>query len=156
MSSRPVYCIDANFFLNLKYFYFMDVFVSLKSNLETLAQEERIVISKAVLDELERKEDEIFSWVKSTFPRVEDIDVDQANILPDIVDKNSTWTEGERTPADPIVIALAETKGYIVVTHEKKSPFNHGANNRIPAVCEHRSVNCLHTNEFFKEEGWLF
>lgn len=153
---NPIYCLDTNFFIYLKRYYFPEVFVTLKKNLENLAKEERIIMSKFVLDELERQADEISKWVKTNFPRVEDIDNDQEKILHAIIQQNKKWAEGEKTPADPFIIALAEVKGFVVVTHEKRFSFNEGANNRIPAVCEYRKVTCLHTKEFFKQEGWLF
>lgn len=156
MPDNPIYCLDTNFFINLKCYYFLDVFVSLKQNLEQLNKINRVVISKYVLDELSRQDDKIFQWVKKNFTNVEDLDEQQSQILHNIVTKNEKWTQGENTPADPFIIALAEIKGYTVVTHERKAPFNQGANNRIPAVCEHRGVKCCHTSDFFKKERWQF
>jgi len=157
MGNNTVYCLDTNFFINLKGYYFFDVFKTLKENLEHLAQTKRIVVHKAVLDEIERKDDEISKWVKATIKVVEDIDENQAKILPDIIIENNIgWTKGEKTPADPFIIALAEVKGYTVVTQEKALQYNKGANNRIPAICKNRGVSCICVADFFKSEGWSF
>lgn len=156
MHKNTIYCLDTNFFIDLKWFYFLDVFTTLKDNLENLAKSGRIVIHKTVLEEIERKDDDISKWIKANIKIVEDIDDDQAKILPDIVTEHSDWIKGEKTPADPFIIALADVKGYTVVTREKIVPYNHGANNRIPAICNKRGVSCICVKDFFKAEDWTF
>jgi len=156
MSKDTIYCLDTNFFIDLKRFYFFGVFKTLKANLENLAQTGRIVIHKTVLDEIKRQDDDVSKWVKTTIKMVEDIDDDQKEILPDIIAENTNWTKGEKTPADPFIIALAEVKHYTVVNREKVAPYNKGANSRIPAVCEKRGVLCICVEDFFKAEGWSF
>lgn len=156
MDEDIIYCLDANFFIDLKSFYFFDIFKTLKKNLESLALAKRIVIHKTVLDEIERKDDDISKWVKDNIKKVEDIDDLQAKILPDIVIEHGEWIKGEKTPADPFIIALAEVRKYTVVTREKIVQYNKGANNRIPAICKNRGVSCISVEDFFKAEGWSF
>ena len=50
-----------------------------------------------------------------------------------------------KTPADPYVVALAESEGYVVVADEttKNRP-----NRKIPGVCRQRKIRCLTLAEF--------
>jgi len=54
---------------------------------------------------------------------------------------------GEKTPADPYVIALAEREGYVVVADEStKRP-----NRKIPGVCQQRGTRCITLDQFIEE-----
>jgi Domain of unknown function (DUF4411) len=55
---------------------------------------------------------------------------------------------GEKTPADPYVVALAQWEKYVVVADEtrKKRP-----NRKIPGVCKQLQIRCLTLDEFVLE-----
>jgi uncharacterized protein DUF4411 len=55
---------------------------------------------------------------------------------------------GEKTPADPYVVALAELEGYVVVADEtcRKRP-----NRKIPGVCQQRKIRCITLSLFVEE-----
>ena len=54
---------------------------------------------------------------------------------------------GEKTPADPYVIALAEREGYVVVADEStKRP-----SRKIPGVCKDRKTPCITLDQFLEE-----
>jgi predicted nucleic acid-binding protein len=55
---------------------------------------------------------------------------------------------GEKTPADPYVIALAQWEKYVVVADEtcRKRP-----NRKIPGVCKQLQIRCLTLDEFVSE-----
>jgi len=54
---------------------------------------------------------------------------------------------GEKTPADPYVVALAETENYVVVADESRKR----ANRKIPGVCDQRGIRCLTLAQFIVE-----
>lgn len=55
---------------------------------------------------------------------------------------------GEKTPADPYVVALAQWEKYVVVADEtcRKRP-----NRKIPGVCKQLQIRCLTLDEFVLE-----
>ena len=55
--------------------------------------------------------------------------------------------------ADALVIALAEERGFAVVTSEKQGSKDFP---KITTVCEWRNVECLNLLELFEREGWKF
>jgi hypothetical protein len=52
--------------------------------------------------------------------------------------------------ADPFLIALAQSEGATIITHEKNDP------NKIPAVAAYYKVTSIDLFEFFKERGLKF
>jgi len=54
--------------------------------------------------------------------------------------------------ADPFVIARAASEGRTVVTMELLKPNSA----KIPSICAHFGVPCLHLEEFMEAEGWQF
>lgn len=54
--------------------------------------------------------------------------------------------------ADAFIVASAKIRGGTVVTQEKWKP--NGA--KIPNVCEHFDVPCMNTEQFLKQQDWIF
>jgi len=57
-----------------------------------------------------------------------------------------------RGAADPFVIALAQERGFAVVTAERSKP----SKPRIPDVCALLKVPCMTLVEMFRQEKWAF
>lgn len=87
-----------------------------------------------VLEELERKDDELLAWARRqadlVLPLDDRVQITARDIVarfPNFVDANAT-----ETSADPFVVALARVHGLTVVTQERP---NQGRP-RIPNVCD--------------------
>ncbi|NYZ78672.1 DUF4411 family protein [Candidatus Micrarchaeota archaeon] len=164
MSDDTIYVADSSALIEIQRKYPNDVFKTLWDNLSSLADEDRIIAPKQVLDEINRfvREDYLKTWTaahKSIFKEPTTANIQKvAEILarfPKLIDSSSEFEQ-----ADPYVIALALCKDpqaklfenvRIVVTEES---FMH--ENKIPFVCGKFSVGCINTIEFFRREGWEF
>jgi hypothetical protein len=56
---------------------------------------------------------------------------------------------GEKTPADPFVVALAELEGYVVVCDESRVTRR---NRKIPSACKQRGIKCMTLDELVATE----
>ncbi|MBM4135570.1 MAG: DUF4411 family protein [Nitrospira sp.] len=165
MDLFPGYCIDTNALIDLwRRRYAPDVFRSLWKNLENLISQGRLIAPREVLNELEKygdKNDELLKWVKQHKEMFKDLDDDQLNQVRDILKHFPTLVDTNKTTpeADPFVIALAMSKGWMVITSEQPANLtaNPSARPKIPNVCEHFNTKCIYELlEFFREEKWVF
>ncbi|RLF47646.1 MAG: hypothetical protein DRN20_05690 [Thermoplasmata archaeon] len=162
------YCIDTSALIDMwRKYYPKDVFPGVWDDLASLIRQKILIAPRQVLDELERREDELLKWAKDHKEMFIEPDEDlivqtmdvirtisemckERNVRPPALDK--TIEE-----ADPFVIALAECRGFIVVSQEKPHP--KGAP-RIPDICERRCVKHLSVTEFFVRQhevrGWKY
>lgn len=161
----PGYCIDTNALIDLwRRRYAPDVFRSLWKNLENLISEGRLIAPREVLNELEKygdKNDELLKWAKKHKEMFKDLDYDQLNQVRDILKHFPTFVDTNKTTpeADPFVIALATSKGWMVITPEQPANLtaNPAARPKIPNVCEQSNTKCIYELlEFFREEKWVF
>ena len=114
-----------------------------------------IIASEEVLEELRRKDDEVYRWARERsrmfIPLYPDIQQSVINILtnyPRLIDNRRN-----RSGADPFVIALAQIENCAVVTYETLS---HSSNRpRIPDVCKSIGIRCISMTELFREQGWV-
>ncbi len=134
-----------------------DVIPALWDRMDGLIAEGRLLASKEVLFELERKEDSLHAWCKdrdAMFIEIDDaIQVHMATVMgryPKLVD-----TAKGKSGADPFVIALAlaHEPALTVVTDEKggsaRSP-------RIPYVCQQEGIRCISLLDLIREQRWTF
>jgi hypothetical protein len=111
--------------------------------------------SEEVLVELKRKADEVYNWALDReamfIPTDEDIQRPVSNILS--CHERLVDTRRNRSGADPFVIALAEVKGYTVVTYETRV----GNPNKpyIPDVCDGLGIRSMSFLEFIREQVWV-
>lgn len=148
------YCIDTNALIDLGHrTYPFAVFPSLKAKVENLIQEGRLISPVQVIDELLRGTDDLGAWAKQV-GLFSGFDQNQSAIVAEIMQMQPPLVDinKQTDSADPFVIALAETKGFTVVTSEvwcdsqKKT--------KIPNVCKARGVRCLNVLEFIEEQKW--
>jgi Domain of unknown function (DUF4411) len=124
-------------------------------HLGVLAEEGRLRASIEVLNELQRKEDELLVWCKDRKEKLfveidDDIQTHLSRIMgnhPRLVD-----TVKGRSSADPFVIALAATMNpsMIVVTEEYEGK------TRIPDVCIAESIEYCRLADLIERENWKF
>jgi Domain of unknown function (DUF4411) len=124
-------------------------------HLGVLAEEGRLRASIEVLNELQKKEDELLVWCKDRKEKLfveidDDIQTHLSRIMgnhPRLVD-----TVKGRSSADPFVIALAATMNpsMIVVTEEYEGK------TRIPDVCIAESIEYCRLADLIERENWKF
>jgi hypothetical protein len=114
-----------------------------------------VVVPREVYDELKVGNDDLFGFVKSHAPTmVKELDEEQAKLTFAILAEFRGLVELNRsTPeADPYVIALAQQKGWKVVTCETLS--SSSAKPKIPNVCSKYKIPCLTPLEFIETMKW--
>lgn len=159
-----VYCIDTSAWIEMKERYPFGIFPSLWNKLNALIEGNRLISTQQVYEELKKKDDEIFQWVKQRKKMFKELDQEQVILAQDIITKFPQLIDPQKeTPdADPFVIALALVKKRdltllgdqcIVTTEEKLGSRNKP---KIPDVCGHYALKHFSSLEFFNNEGWRF
>jgi hypothetical protein len=108
-----------------------------------------------VLEELDRKDDDLKKWARQRRGMFWDPTVDVQRIttrimtaLPNLVDVNRG-----RSMADPFVVAQASVLRAAVITQERrgsaKSP-------RIPEACDIEGLRCIRRVDLVIDSGWRF
>jgi hypothetical protein len=131
-----------------------DVFPSIWERMKGAASEGKIFIIDEVLSELKRKDDGAHEWFESHGEMVISIDAKiQASVAeimhkyPKIID-----TRRNRSGCDPWVVALAQVRGFSVVTAER--PSGSLARPKIPDICVDMALPHMDVVEFFRRQGW--
>lgn len=152
-----MYAIDASaLFDGWTRWYPMDVMPTLWERIDGLIQQGRLVAPEEVFLEIKRGNDSLIKWTKDR--KVMFLPPDQALDIgvQDIVNRFPMFLP-ERSPdgvwADPYVIALARSRGGIVVTGEKAAASNAKAP-KIPNVCAALGVESMGFLELIRKEGW--
>jgi hypothetical protein len=113
------------------------------------------LVSEEVFEELSRKEDDLFGWMKR-FRNVitPHTDVVQAAVTR-ILESHPLLIKARknRSGGDPFVIAVAMCHHGCVVTQE--GPGSATAP-RIPDVCQHYRIGWQPLRDLIKEQGWRF
>ncbi|MGH9633148.1 MAG: DUF4411 family protein [Bryobacteraceae bacterium] len=130
-----VYCIDTSSLIAAwQERYPIENFPKFWEKMEGLIVKKRLVSPIDVLNEIQKRSDELHKWLKvqtDMFMELDDaIQIEAANVLskfPRLVGEKKL-----RTSADPFVIALARVKGFQIVTEEKPTGNN---NKRISRTC---------------------
>ena len=143
--------IDANYRASVKMFP-----TTLWAKYEEEIKTERIVLLKAVYDEITKSSDNLSGWFRnhseSIYNHLNDNHLLQeakviVNKYPSIVNPRNTNDQ-----ADPYLIAYAVTKKVIVVTNErmKNSKIN------IPYICHDYNIKTVTLQEFYNKVSWTF
>ncbi len=113
-----------------------------------------IFVIDEVVTELKRKDDGIYKWIYTRESMIVPIEADVQAYLVGIMAKYPRLvdTKKNRSGCDPWVIALAEARGFSVVTAEK--PSGNLIKPKIPDVCSDQAVPCIDAVEFFRKQGW--
>lgn len=160
------YCVDTSAWIDLKQLYPFEIFPSLWSKLDSLREANRLISPEQVYEELRKKDDEVFQWVRGRRTLFREIDEEQIILVQEILSVFLRLIDPQKeTPdADPFVIALSvlETRNLrllggecIVVSQEK---LGGGRRVKIPEVCSnfHYPVKHFSLIDFFKGENWRF
>ncbi len=159
MAASVIYSIDTSALVHgWRRAYPPKRFGAVWSKLDELIEQGRLVASIEVLNELKKKDDELFSWVKdrkgAMFREIDDnIQVVVVYLMrkyPKLVD-----TAKGKSGADPFVIAqaLVGDPFHTVITGElggsTKSP-------KIPFVCHEEHVTYFNLLGLIEAEDWYF
>jgi hypothetical protein len=150
------YCIDTSSLIAAwQERYPIENFPAFWRKMEDLINAKRLVSPVEVLNEMQKRSDELHAWLKARgemFRELEDeIQIEAANVLaqfPRLVGQRKL-----RTSADPFVIALARVAGLKIVTDEKPTGSLDRPN--IPDVCAAMGMNCIGLLELIKAEKWV-
>jgi Domain of unknown function (DUF4411) len=158
-SGDKVYCFDTSSLVHAwRRAYPPKRFSRLWAFFDDLIEGGRMVASIEVLNELKKKDDDVFEWAKvrkeSMFREIDDEIQDQIGRImaeyPRLVD-----TKTGKSGGDPFVIAQAmiQSPYHIIVTEEQggssKSP-------KIPYVCIQEGVRHINLLTLIEEEDWSF
>ncbi len=147
------YCIDTSSLINFVEYYPEDIFPGMLENMNNLIDKGLLVASSEVLDELKKKDDKIFKWLKSKPDSIIEIDQNIQNEVVYIMQKYPLLVNIDtgNSKADPFIIATAKTLKLIVITEEKpRSP------KKIPYICKQEDIKCITLVELMREQGWIF
>ena len=162
-----IYCIDTSALIDLDRLYSKEVFPSLwEKHLVEIVEEGRQISPYEVREELERKDDQLWNWIKvnckNLFIRDNQFVIDR---VAELQTRFEGWINPEnpqKNMADPFVVALAleahnifpdvEEKETIVITHEEFT--GNLAKRRLPDICKHLGLETYRLIHLFKKEGW--
>jgi hypothetical protein len=155
-----IYVFDTSSFSELKHFY-PAVFKSVWSGLNQLVQENRLISTREVWNELERgnPEQHVNAWLKSHRHLFRTPGTDELLFVAKIFQIPHFQTligEQQRlkgTPvADPFVIACAKCVDGTLVTEEALKPNSA----KIPNVCNYFKIPCIKLEQFMQQQQWIF
>jgi PIN domain nuclease of toxin-antitoxin system len=113
-----------------------------------------ILVVDEVAQELGKKDDGAFKWIKERGVMVIPIDAEIQSHVVYIMSAYSRLvdTKKNRSVGDPWVIALARARRLTVVTAEKAT--GKLAKPKIPDVCKDLGIACIEVVDFFRQQGW--
>ncbi len=167
MAASDNYCLDTSalFDAGIRW-YPPDIFPTFWEELDSLADQNRIVIPEMVAAEATVQTHIVAQWVKgqrASNPGIfVGLEAAVQSELQVITAAYPDWTAKGRNKADPFVVATAKAKGLVVVTGEipsGSSPISTPTNQRklkIPNVCDTEGVRWIGITDLIKEEGWKF
>lgn len=156
MSSNPQYTMDTCCLIRGWGLYPPDVFPGLWRSLETLIATGTICATEEVLEELNKKDDDLLEWARAQDGFFSPIDVLlQQQVHKVLADHPGLYDiEKNKSAADPFVVAEALQNGYTIVTEEKKT--NDPAHPKIPDVCDAYAIRHIDLLALLREQGFRF
>lgn len=156
--SGDVYCIDTSALIHAwRRSYPIRNFQPIWDRIDALIEVGRLFSSIEVLNELEKRDDDLFEWAKEREAMFLDIEGDELQIrMAEILGRHPRLvdTRKNRSAADPFVIAVASLQdpAFVVVTEEGAT--NKAEKPNIPDVCVAEGLNCIRILELIIREDW--
>lgn len=152
-----IYSIDTSALLDgwIRY-YPPDIFPGLWRRIEGLIGQGALRATEEVLEELKRKDDDVFKWAKLHMEMFVPIDENIQKVVTTILKdfEKLVDTRKNRSFADPFVIALAFLNNCTIVSGEKET--GNPGRPKIPDVCRSWGIRCISLLELIRSEGWSF
>lgn len=154
-----MFVFDTSAFINgWRHHYFPATFPGVWTTVAAGLNDGRIMAPREVLNELQRRDDDIYEWARSLSAAFVDPSDEVQNAVGPIYALFSR--PGDRDAADPWVVAEALTRGFAVVTYEGRTfagPVSAKATKqKIPGVCAQLDVLCITMAEALSELGDVF
>ena len=154
------YCIDTSAIIEGWHKLFPpDIVPGFWEGVDELIKNGDLRATEEVLIELEKKDDQIYSWARQRNELFVPIDLDIQVYVREILAKYKTLidTRKNRSGADPFVIALAglnKNTSTVVVTEERLNEKIERPH--IPDICAALDIGWINLNELVRKEGWKF
>lgn len=155
MSGPTTYSIDSSALIHAwRRAYRPKNFPSFWQHMDDLIQEDRLRASIEVLNELKKKDDDIYEWCKERKDKLI-IELDEATQdavvalmtnYPRLVD-----TAKGRSGGDPFVIALAQSTAIQMTVVTEENP----GKTKIPDVCAGEGIEVMKIVDLIEQEGWV-
>lgn len=115
-----------------------------------------LIAPDIVLEELKRKEDDLFKWAKNQKELFHPLDVEIQIIQAEIINNYPRLIDSKknRSMCDPWVIALAKHLNCEVVSEEKRSGKEEKP--KMPDVCDRLSIECITIADLIEKLKWSF
>ncbi len=158
------YCLDANVLIQAWHHYYSpDICPDYWELLSNIGQDDKLFIPALVFEEINRTDDDLAQWLKSSNIPVRETTENVTKCLNGIYSANPDHkylvdnVKG-RSLADPWVIAHAIDENAIVVTKEEKvTAINKKRNKiKIPDVCDNMKINWMNDFQLIRELGIRF
>jgi len=152
-----IFCLDTNVLIQAWQNYYSPLFCpDYWDILNQLGKKGSIFIPQAVYDEVERTDDELLEWLKSSSIPIKRMDGAVTNCLQEIYLKNELHkylvdNTKQRSLADPWVIAHAIKEKATVVTKDEKVTALNSKRIKIPNVCDNMGIRWINDFQFIKE-----
>lgn len=157
-----MYSLDTSTFMDWQARHYpVDLFISLRREIETLIGQGNCAAVDLVMEEIDAVgTPDLRAWARSQkglfVPLESAVQTEAAGIeakYPDLMDPKSPYQS-----ADAYVIALAKIKNAVVVTQEtsaaeKRNPKRH---HFIPDVCRDLGIPCINLLGLMRREKWKF
>jgi hypothetical protein len=155
---RAIYCVDSSALIHAwRRAYPPKNFLPLWKRFDGLIDEDRLVSSIEVLNELKRKDDELYGWCRVRPQMFRPLDEELQDHVTEIMSaypRLVDTTKG-RSGADPFVIGLARMNrpAWTVLCEENPGK---RASPKVPDVCGKEGIRCIHLVDLIQEEDWVF
>ncbi len=156
-----MYCLDTNVLINSWHFWYAPAtHPTFWTGLQTLAGEGRLGFPYQVYEELELQHDDLWEWCRDRrdqlmLPATEESEQIFAELAAEFPDLIGALGLGQ-SYADLYVVAMAESRGWVVVSTEELSNSPNRRKWRIPNICRERGVDCIQPYSLIQREGWVF
>jgi hypothetical protein len=159
VTSSPDYCIDSSSLIaGYLEIYHFERFPGLWEKMADMAESGRLIAPQVVYRELTKQDNEMAEWVKLRRRMFVEQDTVQdalmrqlARAFPILIDPVRSFTCA--STADQLVVALAKSRGCLLVSEEKKGSYQKP---KIPQLCGHLGVTQISFADIIRREGWIF
>ena len=136
--------------------YTIENFPGFWNDLDNLIRSGDLRAVREVKEELKRKDDDLFKWVKDRDEMFIEIDESIQKAVTKIlcVHERLLDTRKGRSGADPFVIALAQVNNCRVISQEPRT--NKPEKPNIPDVCFAMNIKCRNLLQLIQDEDWVF
>lgn len=157
-----VYVVDTCSFFELKRFP-TDVFPTLRTKLDGLVGQSRVIAPREVYREIEKGDDEVREWARARPAIFIDLDTPTTTCLEEVLRQFAVLRDTTRLGtvfADPLIVALCLARSrsdtqnsYVVVTEEAlRGP----GSLRIPNLCQPFGLQAIKFMDLFRRERLTF